>query len=68
LHEDSQLAQPSYAGLTRVSIIFEKTFSRKMGGRVKPGHDALEASLRGAQATKQSSLLRGFWIASLRPQ
>jgi hypothetical protein len=32
----------SYAGLTRVSINLRKAyFSKKMDGRVKPGHDGL---------------------------
>jgi hypothetical protein len=38
----SQLAQPSYAGLTRVSIILQKNFLKLMDGRVKPGHDEVE--------------------------
>jgi hypothetical protein len=33
----SQLAQPSYAGLARVSISFVKKFQKKMDGRVKRG-------------------------------
>jgi hypothetical protein len=38
----------SYAGLTRVSIIFAKSLSKMMDGRVKPGHDERKqnASLR----------------------
>jgi hypothetical protein len=31
----------SYAGLTRVSITLHKSLSKKMDGRVKPGHDVL---------------------------
>jgi len=38
----SQLAQPSYAGLTRVSIVLQKNFLKLMDGRVKPGHDEVE--------------------------
>ena len=30
---------PSYAGLTRVSIILQKTLAKKMDCRVKPGND-----------------------------
>ncbi len=32
-------AQSSYAGLTRVSITLQKTFSKRMDCRVKPGND-----------------------------
>ena len=31
----------SYAGLTRVSILFEKSLSKGMDCRVKPGNDAV---------------------------
>jgi hypothetical protein len=37
----SPLANPSYAGLTRVSINLEKSLAKKMDGRVKFGHDDL---------------------------
>jgi hypothetical protein len=35
----SQHTPASYAGLTRVSIHFEKTLPKKMDCRVKPGND-----------------------------
>jgi hypothetical protein len=38
----SQLAQPSYAGLTRVSIILQKNFLKLMDCWVKPRHDEVE--------------------------
>jgi hypothetical protein len=34
--------QPSYAGLTRVSILFAKSLSKMMDCRVKPGNDDRE--------------------------
>src|SRR5260370_36057543 len=37
--DDAQLAQLSYAGLTRVSIQLQETLAKKMDCRVKPGND-----------------------------
>jgi len=38
------IEQSSYAGLTRVSIKLHKNLTKRMDGRVKPGHDELMRS------------------------
>src|SRR3982751_2411548 len=53
----------SCAGLTRASIALRKNLSKKMDGRVKPGHDASVFVMAPALQRTASQVLR----AALRP-
>jgi hypothetical protein len=46
----------SYAGLTRVSINLQESVTKKMDGRVKPGHD----DLNNLRQTKKPALPPAF--------
>jgi hypothetical protein len=52
-------SDPSYAGLTRVSIHLRLNLAKKMDGRVKPGHDEVVVTPRFQRDILQLRSARG---------
>jgi len=68
----SHQTQSSCAGLTRASIDLRKILSKKMDGRVKPGHDGGGVGKRRvlivlAALCVSVAVATGIWIVSLGP-